>query len=135
MYEIVKIKLQNDKKGHVENTAKNDKKVQTSSDEKVPRNWQKERENWRLTQDKKAYCIWRNISQNILRNISESRLYCIWTSLTVLKRVKYTSLGQFVHKNKQPISIACQPCLSLFRRSKLIKMYRWLLFVCINACV
>ena len=34
----------------------------------------------------------------ILRNISQSRAYCIWTSLIVLKRVKDTSLGQFVKK-------------------------------------
>ena len=41
-----------------------------------------------------AYCNLRNISQNILQNISQSTLYCIWTSLTVLKRVKVTSLRE-----------------------------------------
>ena len=43
-----------------------------------------------MIQEKKAY--------SILRNISQSRLYCIWTSLVVLRRVKDTSLGRFVQK-------------------------------------
>ena len=47
---------------------------------------------------KRAYCILQNISQNLLWNISQSRIYCIWTSLNVLKRIEDTSLGQFVQK-------------------------------------
>ena len=74
-----------------------------------------------MIQEKKAY--------SILRNISQSRLYCIWTSLVVLRRVKDTSLGRFVQKwscfdQKQPISKTCNPCLSPLRQSTLIKVRR-----------
>ena len=59
----------------------------------------------------------------ILRNISQSRVYCIWTSLTVLKRIKDTFLGQFAQKwkkfyQKQQTSVTCQPWLSPFKEFK-----------------
>ena len=47
-----KIKLQNNKKGLVENTVEKDTKVQTNGHKKVPRNWQKAQENQQLIQGK-----------------------------------------------------------------------------------
>ena len=60
-----------------------------------------------------------------------------WLFWNVLKTLLWVNLCKNNHyfDQKQPISITCQSCWSLFRGSKLIKMCRYLLFVCINARV
>ena len=49
--------------------------------------------------------------------------WLFWNTLKTLLWVNLCKNNNFFHQ-KQPISINCHPCLSFFRRLKLIKMYR-----------
>ena len=60
--------------------------------------------------------------------------WLFWNALKILLWVNLCKNNHYFDQ-KQPIFIIYQHCLSLFRRSKLIKMYRQLLFLCIIARV